>query len=147
MSNENQFTRCIKQLEFMCRKSLSYDSWQKRTKYAVSECPICDDSFEFVQPQSHHHPLTLFAVVENILQKHIDLNDLDDFTDFQICDEIMHAHFEKKVQYIVLCKHCHEKYHDNVPDILDRMDDAQIRQQEKIKDFYTKDLNGTDKKN
>jgi hypothetical protein len=40
LSNQTQFIKCIKQLEFIVRKSLSYDSWQKRTKYPVSECPI-----------------------------------------------------------------------------------------------------------
>ena len=147
MSSETQYTRCIKQLEFMCRKSMSYNSWQKRTKYPVSVCPICSESFEFVQPQTHHHPRTLFSVVDSILQKHIDLEDLDDFTDFQICDEIMQAHFEKKVQYIVLCESCHKNYHSGVPSVLDIIDDLQIKQIQNIKDFYTKGYHGSaDKK-
>jgi len=140
LSNEAQFIRCIKQLEFMSRKSLSYDSWQKRTKYPVDKCPLCGDDFEFAKPETHHHPETLFNVVEGILQKHIDLNDLDDFTDLQIVEEIMLAHFDKKVQYIVLCKHCHEKYHDGSPEILESIDIAQLKQGEIIKKFYTKEI-------
>jgi len=83
--------------------------------------------------------------VEGILQKHIDLNDLDDFTDFQICDEIMQAHFEKKVQYIVLCKYCHDRYHKSVPEVLDIIDQAHVQQIQKIKEFYGKELNGSSK--
>ncbi len=140
LSNESQFVRCIKKLEFMVRKSFSYDSWQKRTKHPVSECPVCGESFQWVKPETHHFPATLFDVVEGILQKHIDLNDLDDYTDFQIADEIMQAHFEKKVAYVVLCKQCHEKYHDDHPDVLEEMDNAYLAQQRIINDFYTKDI-------
>jgi len=143
LTNEAHMVRCIKQLEFMTRKSMSYNSWQKRTKYAVTECPTCGESFEFVQPESHHHPVTLFDIVEGILNKHIDLCDLNDFTDFQIADEIMQAHFNKKVQYVVLCKHCHAKYHDGVPDILECIDEAQAHQLKKIKEFYGSEIKGT----
>ena len=147
LSNERQFIQTIKRLEFMCRKSFSYDSWQKRTKYPVSMCPLCGESFEWVKPETHHHPETLFAIVEGILQKHIDLNDLDDFTDFEIADEIMQAHFNKKVGYIVICNHCHEKYHDNMPDILDTIDDAYLAQKKLINEFYNKDISNSGKEN
>lgn len=140
LSNERQFVKCIKQLEFMVRKSMSYTAWQKRTKYAVSSCPICGESFSYVRPESHHHPITLFDIVENILQKHIDLNDMNDYTDFQIAEEIMEQHFAKKVDYIVLCKHCHEKYHDNVPEVLETIDEAHTRQKKIIDEFYTKEI-------
>jgi len=143
LSNEKQFVLCIKKLEFMVRKSFSYDSWQKRTKYPVSECAICNESFEWVKPETHHHPQTLFDIVEGILQKHIDLNDISDFTDFDICQEIMDAHFQKKVNYVVLCKQCHEKYHDNHPDILEEIDAAQIAQKKIIDDFYNKEIQPT----
>jgi hypothetical protein len=81
-----------------------------------------------------------------VLQKHIDLNNLDDYTDFEICEEIMQAHFEKKVGYIVLCKHCHEKYHDNVPEIIETIDECQAKQIKKIKEFYGKEIHGTSDK-
>jgi hypothetical protein len=145
LSNEKQFVLCIKKLEFMVRKSFSYDSWQKRTKYPVDACPICNDHFDWVKPETHHHPQTLFDIVEGVLQKHIDLNDIDDFTDFDICQEIMDAHFQKKVNYIVLCKHCHEKYHDNVPEILDLIDEAQAKQKKEIHDFFHKEIQPTKK--
>jgi len=140
LANQAHYVRCIKQLEFMVRKSMGYDSWQKRTKYSVTICPTCGESFEFVSPETHHHPRTLFDVVDDILQKHIDLNTLDDMTDFDICQEIMELHFNKKVQFIVLCKHCHEKYHSDVPEILECINEAQVNQQKKIKEFYKKEL-------
>lgn len=142
LANERQFIRCIKHLEMLVRKSMSYAAWQKRTKYPVTECPLCGENFHYVRAESHHHPATLFDVVEGILQKHIDLNNLNDFTDFQIAEEIMQEHFAKKVEYIVLCKHCHEKYHDNVPEILETIDEAHIKQKEIINNFYNKEIGG-----
>ncbi len=129
----------------MCRKSFSYDSWQKRTKYPTNSCPTCGEDFQWVKPETHHWPDTLFNIVEGILQKHIDLNDLDEFTDFEIADEIMQAHFAKKVSYIVLCKSCHEKYHDDHPDILDIIDEAYLAQQKTINDFYNRDISPSGK--
>ena len=143
LGNEAHYVRCIKQLEYMVRKSMGYDSWQKNSKFSVTMCPICGEDFEFVKPESHHHPFTLFDIVDDILQKHIDLNNLDDFTDFEICEEIMDMHFTKKVKYIVLCKHCHDKYHSGVPDVLEVIDEAQAGQQKKIKQFFTKEINGS----
>lgn len=140
LSNERKFIQCIKHLEMLVRRSMSYTSWQKRTKYAVTSCPTCGENFAYVRAESHHHPITLFDIVEGILQKHIDLNDLNDFTDFQICEEIMDMHFAKKVDYVVLCKHCHEKYHDNVPDILETIDAAHLAQKKIIEEFYTKEI-------
>jgi hypothetical protein len=143
MGNERQFVQCIKKLEFIIRKSMGYDSWQRRTKYPVSECPVCGESFEFVKPETHHFPQTLFDIVEGVLQKHIDLNNLDDYTDFDICQEVMDLHFNKKVMYVVLCKHCHEKYHDNVPEVLECIDECQVKQQKLINQFYGKEIDGT----
>lgn len=145
LSNERQFIQCIKKLEFIVRKSLSYDSWQKRTKYAIDTCPICGESFEYVKPESHHHPRTLFEIVEGVLQKHIDLNDLNDYTDFEICDEIMQAHFKKQVDYIVLCEHCHKKYHDGVPDVCECIDEALLKQKKIVDEFYNKEISGGEK--
>ncbi len=140
LSNTRQFIRCIKQMEFMCRKSFSYAVWQKRTKYPVSICPTCGDSFEFTKPETHHYPVTMFSVTEGVIQKHIDLNDLDDFTDFEIADEIMQAHFNEKVAYVVLCSSCHEKYHNDHPDILEIIDEAYLAQKKTIHDFYNRDI-------
>jgi hypothetical protein len=55
----------------------------------------------------------------------------------------MDAHFQKKVEYVVLCKHCHEKYHDNVPEVLECMPEAQRKQIKIIKNFYGKELHGS----
>ena len=136
MTNERSFVKCIKHLVKIARGSMSYASWQKITKYPVKECPICKESFEYVKPESHHHPLTIFDIFETCVQKHIDLDDLYEYTDLQIVEEVMEKHFAREVDYIVLCKHCHQKYHDHVPDVLDAITVAHEKQKKLIKEFY-----------
>ncbi len=144
LGDTRKFITVIKKLEFMVRKSFSYQIWQKRTKYPISSCPTCGDSFEFVRPETHHFSPgghgTLFDVVEGILHKFIDLNKLDEMTDFEVADEIMQAHFEKKVNYIVLCEHCHARWHADHPDMLEVMDEAFINQKKIVDEFYNKDI-------
>jgi len=123
LSNDRQYIRCIKHLQKLIRGSMSYDIWQKRSKIGIDECPICGISRDVVKMESHHYPKTLFDVVDDYLQMHVNMNTLDDKTDFDVCQEIMDMHFDKKVNYIVLCEYCHKKYHDNVPEVLDVIDE------------------------
>lgn len=140
MTNQTGVVKCIKNLEFIVRKSMSYNKWQKETKYPVKSCPVCGDSFEFVKPETHHYPETLFDVVESILNKKIDNSTLYDSTDFEVSNEIMINHFLKKVNYVVLCKHCHEKYHDDVPDVLESIAKAYLTQKEIIKAYNERQI-------
>ena len=51
--------------------------------------------------------------------------------------------FEKKVDYIVLCEYCHKKYHDNIPEVLDVIDEKWREQ----KEMREKRYNNTGDKN
>lgn len=140
MSSEKVYTFVIKRLEFLVRKSFRYDIWQKRSKIGAKDCPVCEENFYYLKPESHHYPLTLFDIVDNILQHHIEENDLDDCTEFELCDEIMNKHFTNQVDFVVLCKQCHEKYHDHVPDVVTAMPKAQQKQKAEVKNYFNKDI-------
>ena len=134
LSNEKQYIKCVKHLQRMIRGSMSYDAWQRRSKIGVKECPICnlnrdEDRAKF---ESHHYPKTLFDVVDEHLQYLIETNQLDNLTDFDVCQEIMDLHFQHQVNYIVLCEYCHKKYHDEIPEILSKIDQAWKTQKETI---------------
>ena len=141
LSSEAQYTRVIKKLEFLIRKSFQYDTWQKRSKIGVNECPICGEDMHYLKPESHHYPETLFDLVDKELQDHIYKNDLDDFNEFDICSDIMHKHLTNQVNYIVLCKQCHEKYHDSVPDVVAKMPDAFEKQKQQRHDYFNTKVN------
>ena len=142
LSNEKQYVKCIKHLQRIVRGSMSYDVWQKRSKIGIQECPICGLSRDLIKLESHHYPATLYDVIDEKLQMEIDLDTLKDKTDFEIAQEIMDDHTQKKVNYVVLCEYCHKKYHDNVPEVLEVIDEIWKKQKEDRENFFKKDNNG-----
>ena len=124
LMDEKLFTLFIKKTEFLCRKSQEYDLWQRRTKsFAVNQnsdpdkddseyCPICGISYEYAAPESHHHPVTLFNLCINQFQIWIDNKELNDKRPLDLVQEVMETHLCGRVEHVVLCKHCHEKYHN-----------------------------------
>ena len=124
LSDAREIVKCVKQIQKVCRDSLEYDEWQRHCKYKDAKiCPICNDDYYEVNAkcESHHHPKTLYDVVEDILDDHMEKNDLDDFSAFDICVEVMDLHSFGKVSYINLCQHCHKKYHAGHPDVVNKM--------------------------
>ena len=140
LSNEAHYTKTIKKIEFLIRKSFQYDIWQKRSKIGVKKCPICNEDLYYLKPESHHYPETLFDLVDNCLQDHIQKNDLDELDEFDISQEIMHKHKMNQVSYVVLCKQCHQKYHEDVPSVVDAMPEAIKKQKEELNIYFNKDI-------
>ena len=94
----------------------------------------------YLKPESHHYPETLFDVVDNILQEHIQNNDLDEFDEFDISQEVMSKHKMNQVNFIVLCKQCHERYHADVPNVVDNMRIAYTKQKEEVSIYLNRDI-------
>jgi hypothetical protein len=111
------YTRCIKQLMKICRYSIEYDYWQRMTKAKADSnaCPICNVEYIYVRAESHHHPKQMFTVIEDILQEHIHNNTIDDIEPLELVKKIMALHLEDRVEHIVLCKACHQKFHSYDP--------------------------------
>ena len=124
LNDEKAFKLFIKKCEFLCRKSQEYEIWSKRTKaLAVNQnedpqkndaenCPICSISYEYAQAESHHHPITLFNLVVRQFQEWIDDQIMTEKRPLDLIQEVMDKHLCNEVEYVVLCKHCHEKYHN-----------------------------------
>lgn len=124
LTDGRELVKCIRQLERICRASLEYDEWQRKCKYKDAKiCPVCDDDYyeNNLKCESHHHPKTLYDIVDNILEDHMEKNDLDEITGFKLVEEIMDLHMLGQVQYINLCQHCHKKYHDGHPSTVDKI--------------------------
>ena len=137
LANMKDQTKCIRQLEKICRSSFEYDEWQRNCKLVDNqECPVCGENYydKNNKIESHHHPKTLYVVVEEIIVAHMEKNTIMEKTGIQIVQEIMDKHLLNQVQYINLCQHCHRKYHDGHPDVINKMDDifnARSKQDEK----------------
>ena len=124
LQNEKEFTFFIKKTEFLCRKSQEYDVWQRRTKMLAANqnrdtskddscnCPICGISYQYAPSESHHHPVTLFNICINTFQEWIYDNQLKEKNPLDLVQEVMNIHLCNEVEHVVLCKHCHEKYHN-----------------------------------
>lgn len=122
--DEREFKKFIQRIEFLCRKSQEYDVWQKRTKMLAvhqnsdpnkcdsENCPICGIAYQYAPPESHHHPITLFNMVVAKFQEWVDNNILDDKQPLDLVFEVMFSHLTNRVEHVVLCKHCHERYHN-----------------------------------
>ena len=124
LADEKSFRLFIKLTEGLCRRTIEYQLWAKRTKMLAHEqnedpdkddssfCPICGLSYEYVDPESHHHPITLFNLCVNTFQSWIDENELRNKQPLDLVYDVMQLHAMGKVEHVVLCKHCHEKYHN-----------------------------------
>jgi len=145
LSSEKMYALLIKKLEFLIRKSIQYDIWQKRSKIGVNACPVCKESLYYLKPESHHYPETLFDVCDTILQEHIYENDLDEYNELDIVQEVMTKHNTNNINYVVLCKQCHERYHSDVPDTLDAMSEAWTTQKKERYDYTHKDISKLNK--
>lgn len=124
LSNTKYYIKAVKQLERICRATFEYDDWARRCKYRdATDCPICDENYYDYNSkcETHHHPKTLFDIVDELLSDHIYKNDLDETTGLSIVQEIMDKHTSQEVSYINLCKHCHKKYHDGHPEVINKM--------------------------
>ena len=122
--DEKAFTLFVKKTEFLCRKSQEYEMWSKRTKsFAVNQnsdpekndaeyCPICGINYEYANAESHHHPVTLFNLVVRHFQEWVDNQELNEKRPLDLVQEVMEKHLCGEVEHVVLCKHCHEKYHN-----------------------------------
>ena len=134
LADEKAFRLFIKLTEGLCRRTIEYQLWAKRTKMLAHEqnedpnkddssfCPICGLSYEYVDPESHHHPITLFNLCVNTFQSWIDENDLRNKQPLDLVYDVMQLHAMGKVEHVVLCKHCHEKYHNGLFEVKEAVD-------------------------
>lgn len=111
LNNSKDFAKLIRKIESVIRKSAEYDVWQIRTKIGTYCCPICKQDPNIVNLESHHHPVTLYDIVANYIEQLINDNNLT-VRPLIIADEIMQAHLRNEIEHVIICKHCHEKFHN-----------------------------------
>jgi len=124
VSNRKDWITLINHLQKVCRTSLEYDFWQKTCKlYDSDVCPVCDENYydNNIKCESHHHPKKLSTIIEEILEKHIEDNVLDEKTGLEIVEEIMGLHTMGQVHYINICEHCHKKFHKDHPTVKEKV--------------------------
>lgn len=121
LSDERELKKAAKWIQKLCRGSLEYDLWQGRTKAGLDRCPVCLEYYGYLPAETHHYPPTMYDLCENKLSEHIFNNDIDQITGFGVCEEIMNMHMLGIVEYVVLCKSCHEKFHAGHPEVCSKV--------------------------
>jgi len=126
LSFEKMYRMCIRHLEKTIRSSMEYDLWARWCKQNDPNsmvCPICGDNYyeKNSKCETHHHPKTLYVIVDDIVSLMIDNNALEKTTAYDIVKQVLDLHMENGVSYINLCVHCHNKYHAGNPDVNDKL--------------------------
>lgn len=117
LNTEREKEKYIKRIEKEIRSSLEYRDYISFLKEYVDmkHCAffnnVENEQGSKVRIEIHHEPLTLFDIVETVVNKFIDegipLNDL------YISDEVMELHYTNKVGLIPLSKSVHQIIHNS----------------------------------
>ena len=111
LANPKDLTKLIKKIEKLVRESPEYKFWVKKCRAGYTTCPLCKTHSEIDPPEVHHEPLTLYEIVEDVLNKHIDV-DIENLLPIDIVKEVIQLHLNNKVGYKVICSSCHERIHN-----------------------------------
>lgn len=118
--DDDTYIKAIKDIEKIVRSSIEYKRYIQylkqelgRTSCAVFKKIDVADA-KGVSLEFHHYPLTLFDIVQTIVNryrydKHVDC--------FAISNEVMMLHYNNEVQLIPLAKTIHELAHDGMVEI------------------------------
>jgi len=98
--------RFIRNCESHIRTSLEYRKWVASTYGVQKICAVCGVSPYEATIEVHHHPFTLFDLVEVALSKMKRLNTL------VVSTLVLGWHFRGIVGWVPLCKTHHESVHN-----------------------------------
>ena len=123
---DKAYKKCVNHLEKVVRASLEYDLWAKNCKSNDPDsirCPICQDNYyeKNSKCDTHHHPRTLYCIVDDFLSDMVNDNALKTTTASEVVRLVIKLHMQNKVSFINICTHCHSKYHAGNPDVSTKM--------------------------
>ena len=114
-AEEKDQKKYIKQLERTFRTSIEYRRWvYVQGTNRILMCPFTKITNE-IEPsliELHHHPYTLYNIIEMILFNLLDHNfNLNIISSFKIVEYIQNQHLLDLVPFVPLTKTYHEQYH------------------------------------
>ncbi len=102
----------IKSVESTIRRSPQYSEYiyyLSTTQNLTVDVYNGNISSEMATTEFHHYPFTLYDIVEIIVNKHI--HEKDQYTTFDIAEEVLRLHFENLIGLVKLTKTNHELVH------------------------------------
>lgn len=143
LADAKDLDKAITKVKRICQQTPEYEVWAKRTKIGTEKCPVCLEYYQHIKADTHHHPITISEVIENIFNELIMSGEIDDLSFIGMVHKVMLKHMLKQVDYIVICTHCHEKFHAGDPSIFRKID---MLFKHQVSENYLNDLNMNDHK-
>ena len=117
LSNDKNIKRGIKEIEKIIRSSQEYKDYIKYLKENVdmTRCAFfknVNSNVSKVKIEIHHEPLTLYDIVETVLNKHID-EDNGCVNAYDVAEEVMRLHYQDEVGLIPLSITLHKMVHNS----------------------------------
>ena len=117
--DDKEKIRFIKNVERLIRSSIEYKEFVGFVKYTLGNdyCVFTlEKDIETDDIELHHHPLTLFEIVQIVIDTklHNEVN----FNTFDIATEVINLHYKLKIGFVPLIRTLHKKYHNgylNIP--------------------------------
>lgn len=94
------------------RQSPEYREWVAYVKDVLGfkTCVFTEETSDELTIEIHHHPLTLYEIVELEIVRHINNN--YEFCSMDIVKRVMELHYSNNVGYLPIVSSLHEKYHN-----------------------------------
>lgn len=116
--DEKVRSKFIKEIEKIIRTSLEYRNFIKYLKndrflhYCTIFNRLPEDIINDIKVEVHHHPITLYDLVDTVLTKYIDIG--KDFTRLSIAHEVMLEHYSGNIGLVPLTITAHQLAHNGL---------------------------------
>ena len=117
LDNEKNKEKFIKSIERIIRTSLEYRGYIKylKTEALLTHCVVMnklpDEVASSLSIEMHHCPLTLYDLVDIVLQRYLLLE--KPFTRISIANEVMDAHYMNQIGIVPMTVTLHQMIHNN----------------------------------
>ena len=103
--------RIIKALVASIRTIPEYKEYMRLCKQAVETCAVCGQEFKNygVSKEFHHTPKTLYEIVQEVVDRYIESNQV--FKSIDVIAEVVDMHLNGEVKGVIVCVCCHKLLH------------------------------------
>ena len=111
-ADDKEYKKFIKNVERLVRGSIEYREWVQFVKFTLGfdYCLFSlETDAETDDIEIHHHPFTLYDIVDLVTAKYI--QEGRQFTSLDIAKETLKLHYELKIGFVPLSGTLHKKYH------------------------------------
>lgn len=115
LQDDRDFVKFVSDVERLARNSFEYRrlTWYCKNYLGMHECAVMRNVSSAdggVRVEIHHSPLTLYDISITVIRKRLHNN--ESMNIYDVCNEVLYAHYLKYVGLISLCQTVHEMVHN-----------------------------------